>query len=342
MNNRFAFLPMRTANDLLGDDEGLRQQMDEDGYLLFRRVLEQETVRNVRSAITETLARVGWVEPPRILAPSRCLVTPLRENDDAFPIGYDEVQKLEAFHALAHEPDLLAIMRSVMGETAFPHPLKIARLAFPDHYEATTPPHQDFPNNQGTTTLTAAWIPVVDMPAEMGGLAVLRGSHRWGPLPLARHLGAGNRTSVIPPEMLEECRWVTTEFEMGDVLLFPSLTVHAALHNASELSMRLSVDFRYQLEGEPLTAGCLEPHFQRLSWDDIYRDWKSDEFKYYWRDLDYSVVPFEVYPLVDHDLESEFTKEEMRQIYYYHERVEARTARRLAAMGTADDAEALI
>ncbi len=71
-------------------------------------------------------------------------------------------------------------MRKVLGESAFPHPLKIARVAFPDHYEASTPPHQDWPNNQGTTELTAAWIPACDITPELGGLAILRGSSQLG------------------------------------------------------------------------------------------------------------------------------------------------------------------
>ena len=33
MNNYWAFAPMTASNDLLGDDEALRQRMDEDGYL---------------------------------------------------------------------------------------------------------------------------------------------------------------------------------------------------------------------------------------------------------------------------------------------------------------------
>src|SRR5262249_37157864 len=148
-----------------------------------------------------------------------------------------EVQKLESFHTLAHDPTLVTTMRSVLGgDSAFPHPLKIARLAFPDHYEASTPPHQDFPNNEGTERLTATWVPLTDIPPELGGLAILRGSHRYGLLQMAGHIGAGNRCAVIPPEMAEECRWVTTEFHQGDVLVFPSLAVHASLHNASEFS----------------------------------------------------------------------------------------------------------
>ena len=72
------------------------------------------------------------------------------------------------------------------------------------------------------------------------------------------------------------------------------------MHNASEFFMRISVDFRYQQEGEELTEGVLQPHFQRLTWEQIYAGWKSDRSQYYWKDLDYKVVPFEAFPL-EHD-----------------------------------------
>ena len=332
MNNRFAFLEMRSANHLLGDVEGLRQQFEDDGYLLFRQVLDREVVKDLRGHMLAALAKRGWVEQPRIPISSRCLIAPLREDDEEYLDGYQDIQRLELFHRLAHDPALLGIVRDVLGETAFPHPLKIARIAFPDHFEASTPPHQDYPNNQGTPSLTAAWIPVTPMVGAMGGLAILRGSHKWGRLPLARHLGAGNRCAVVPDDMAEACHWVTTDYDLGDVLLFPSLTVHAALDNAHEFDLRLSVDFRYQLEGEPLTPIVLEPHFQRLTWDEIYAGWEHTDLQYYWRDLDYEVVPFEAFPLENHDGSTDFTPEQMREIFEYTERVKARSARRLAAI----------
>lgn len=337
MNNRFAFLEMQVSNDLLHDPEALRERMDHDGYLYFEQVLDRERIREVRRGILGVTQKLGWTEPDAFPMSQRCIVEPLREEDDEFIRGYQEIQRLQTFHELAHDERLMEIMRAVLGESAFPHPLKIARLAFPDHYEATTPPHQDYPNNQGTTSLTAAWIPTCDMEPELGGLAVLRGSHRWGLLPVAGHIGAGNRCAVVPPEMAEACRWVTTEFAMGDVLLFPSLTVHASLHNASEFFMRLSVDFRYQLEGQPLTEGCLEPHFRQLGWEEIYEDWDSTEFQYYWRDLRYEVVPFEPIPIVGGG-GLELSQDDFAQIIRYEERVKARTARRMESLGRALEA----
>lgn len=302
MNNEWAFLPMVESNDLIGDPDALRKRLSEDGYLYFRQVLDAEAVSKVRLDILEVLLRHGWVKGgfalPRGLAVSR----PTWEGFDGYAEVYDDVQKVESFHTLAHDGVLDDLMHQVVGPTAFPHPLKVARLAFPSNPEISTPPHQDYPNNQGTDRLLATWIPLGDIPVRLGGLAILRGSHRYGVLPLAPHPGPGGRQAVLPPEMIEECRWVTTDFTLGDVLCFPSKTVHASLHNSSELYMRLSVDFRWQLEGEALTPITLEPHFQRLSWEQVYEGWSSTEHQYYWRDLDYEVVPFEsLSPELDQD-----------------------------------------
>ena len=130
---------------------------------------------------------------------------------------------------------------------------------------------------------------------KQGTLAILRGSHHYGVLPLEFSLGAGNRQAVLPNEMRDRLTWVTNDFSAGDVLLFGALTVHAALHNATG-RMRLSVDFRYQCEGEPASDLVLKPHFERLSWEEIYAGWKSDELKYYWHDLDFPVVPYDRTP----------------------------------------------
>lgn len=326
MNNEWAFLPMQESNDLLGDPVALRQRFDEDSYLYFRRLIHADRIASLRQRMLGILADAGWVRRRPFFMRGFVVVPPCREGDEDYFRVYDEVQKLEEFHTLAHDDRLMEVMRDVVGETAFPHPLKIARLAFPDHADVSTPPHQDYPNNQGSPLLTAAWIPVGECPTELGGLAILRGSHHHGLLELDSHLGAGNRKAVVPAELLERCRWVTTDYSAGDVLVFKALTVHAALHNASEFFMRLSVDFRYQPEGEPLTPVCLEPHFQRLGWDDVYASWKSDRHQYYWRDLDFDVVPFEDFELVEDDQRD---LADLKSFLAYERRRDERVRRRL-------------
>lgn len=283
--------PMFEANGLLGDVCGLRARLQSDGYLFFRKVVPVQLLLELRDQITQILADEGWIEggPERMKA--KAIRRPLREGQPKFFQAHDRIIKLEAFHSLAHEAHLMDVMRQSLGDTAFPHPLSIVRLIFPDSPELATPPHQDFPNNQGTPNLTAAWIPLGDCAIRDGSLAIMEGSHKYGVLPLKFHLGAGNRRAVLQ-EQMSKCRWVGADFSAGDIVLFTALTVHKAMENYNPQSMRLSVDFRYQVEGEALTAGCLQPHFNRVSWDDIYRDWKSDELKYYWRRKDYVEVPW--------------------------------------------------
>ncbi len=336
MNNTWAFLPMRSSADLLGDAAALQARLAEDGYLYLPQVLDRQRVLDLQRQFVAILHRLGWLKRPE-LAYAVPVVMPRRENDETYLEAYDELQRVEAFHSLAHDPALLEVMRQVLGPTAFPHPLKIVRMAFPDNWEVSTPPHQDYPNNQGTPQLTAAWVPLGDVPTTSGSLAVLRGSQRFGVLPLDAHPGAGNRQAVVPDEMVEQLHWVTTDFEAGDVLLFGSMTVHASLHNASEL-MRLSVDFRYQPEGEALTPVVLEPHYQRQTWDQIYQGWASTELQYYWRGLDYEVVPFQELPLASPELDSDSWT---RQLFRHDRALTRRHQRRMLRLGELTDEEAL-
>jgi ectoine hydroxylase-related dioxygenase (phytanoyl-CoA dioxygenase family) len=302
--------PMYEANALLGNPVALRERLQSDGYLLLRNIIPVELLIELKDQMTRVLAELGWIAGglDRMLA--KAISRPRREGQPKFFQAHDRIMKFEALHSLAHDSRLMDIMKQVLGDTAFPHPLCITRLVFPDAPELSTPPHQDFPNNQGTPKLTAAWIPLADCSIEDGSLAVLEGSNKFGVLPLKFHLGAGNRRAVLPEE-LTVCRWVGADFKAGDILLFPSLTVHKAMENHNTDRMRLSVDFRYQLEGEALTEGCLQPHFQRLSWEEIYQDWKSDEYKYYWQDKDFEEVPWnpELHALPDEHVDEAYEQE---------------------------------
>ncbi|MDP4789260.1 MAG: phytanoyl-CoA dioxygenase family protein [Haliea sp.] len=286
------YQPMKVANALLADTRALQAQMDEDGYLFFRGLLPNAVLAALRDDVTAVLHDIGWIRggADRLAAESQVL--PCREGEPRYFEALDRIQRLERFHALAHEPALLQLMAGLLGEGAFPHPLGVMRLVFPDNPEVTTPPHQDYRNNQGTPRLTAAWIPLMDCSRDCGPLAILPGSQRSGVLPLAFHLGPGNRQAVLPQQMAGTA-WVTEDFRVGDVLLFPSLTVHRALPNQHPSRMRLSVDFRYQPAGEALTAQSLLPHFARQSWEEIYAGWSSSTLQHYWRDREFTVVPWD-------------------------------------------------
>jgi ectoine hydroxylase-related dioxygenase (phytanoyl-CoA dioxygenase family) len=97
------------------------------------------------------------------------------------------------------------------------------------------------------------WLPLGDCPAEMGGLAIARGSHNEGVRDFTVSNGAGAMEVIDPLEG----SWVTVPLEAGDVLIFHSLTVHKGLPNLTG-RLRLSLDNRYQRASEPVCERCLQ------------------------------------------------------------------------------------
>lgn len=74
------------------------------------------------------------------------------------------------------------------------------------------------------------------------GLAVLRGSHKRGVLPVFQ-VPADGSLSIEAAAL--EGDWHSSPFALGDVLFFHSKTAHQGLPNVSGDRVRLSVDYRY-------------------------------------------------------------------------------------------------
>ena len=164
------------STPLLGDPDGLRTRFADDGYVYLKGAVDPDLLRDVRARITSICHTSGWLAPGTDPSDAITVIEPTVEGEDRYFEVYDQIQALEAFHAVPHHPSVRACVTPLLGDTAFPHPLGITRLAFPYNEPWTTPPHQDFPNNQGTVDLYACWMPLGDCPEDLGGLSVLRGS----------------------------------------------------------------------------------------------------------------------------------------------------------------------
>jgi hypothetical protein len=123
----------------------------------------------------------------------------------------------------------------------------------------------------------------------MGGLTMLKGSHRHGYLPIQPSKGAGG---IAVPLCPWETEWVEGDYEAGDIITFPSYTIHKALRCQDKELIRVSLDVRYQSVDEPVEQKSLLPHCD-LTWEEIYAGWGSDELKYYWEKVPLSIVPWE-------------------------------------------------
>jgi len=284
------------ATPLLNDAAGLQARMERDGFIFFRNLFTRETVLDLRRDILLILNKYGWIAPNTDLMdgmadPSVHDMVPECGVGVTRP-AYEDVYKTESFHRLAHHPTVMNLMGRLTGETVLVHPRHIARMMFPVKSTAPTPPHQDHIFIQGAQTVFTCWLPLGDCSEALGGLQVMRGSHKLGVLPLRAAEGAGGR-SVILDGVDQE--WCHGDLAAGDVIIFHSLTVHRAVPNTYKDRVRLSVDYRYQALSLPIEDKSLLPHCDLLPWDDIYAGWSEADadLKYYWKQYNLDFQAFD-------------------------------------------------
>jgi hypothetical protein len=224
---------------LQANPAALRQRLADDGYLFFRGLLRAADVNVARDSVRTELSLGGWT------------------NGDGHPVGAQRAVTVQdaladpsfraalasrALNRLAYLPPLRGLVRQILGAGAFSYPAKVLRVVYPEPpYQISKGRyiHQDFAV-AGVQDMLTTWLPLMDIPPQLGGLAVLPGSHLGPPL---------------RPKLLraDERGWATTDYRPGDVLLFHCLTSHAALPNHTE-QLRISADFRWQAADQPAPA----------------------------------------------------------------------------------------
>ncbi|ACQ79196.1 Phytanoyl-CoA dioxygenase [Beutenbergia cavernae DSM 12333] len=278
------------SSPLLGDPAALRERADEHGYLFFRGLLDRDRVLGLRRQMMDVIGSYGWLadgtDPMDGIADVAAFekVPPAEAGfcGTGVPLAaYQDINRLQEFHSIGHDPALLDLYAGLLGGTVIRHPMSIARIMIPSAQMPPTPAHQDFIHIQGSKNVWTAWFPLGDCPVELGGLSVLVGSQADGLLTYHAAAGPGELEAYICSSGYP---WAVTDFRAGDVLTFSSLTVHRGTRNVDGERVRLSLDLRYQRVDEPMTPGNLTTHCKVLPWEDVYRDWKGDELQYYWRE----------------------------------------------------------
>ena len=224
---------------LAGDPGGLRRRLADHGYLFFRGLLPASDVRAAGQTVLDRLRAGGWVDGRGI--PS---VRPRAVNsmDALADPAFRAAMASADFNRLPYLPPLRAVVRAVLGPGAFSYPVKVLRAVYPEHPQARPRGryiHHDY-GVSGVQDMLTSWIPLMDIPVRIGGLAVQPGGHLGPPRP-PRPLGHA------------EPGWATTSYEPGDVILFHCLTPHAALPNTGS-ALRISGDFRWQRPDQPAPA----------------------------------------------------------------------------------------
>jgi hypothetical protein len=215
---------LRDSISHLDDPPALRAAAAEQGYLFFRRLSDPADALALKSLILEDAPPFGGYDDPRWIA-LQCRVHPSGE-----------------FHRLQTNQDIRRVLEILLEGPVRGDRGDTCRVFSPRTPELTTLPHQDRHYVPGDGPLWTVWIPLGDCPLELGGVAVLSGSHRGG---LRIHTGeqAGARTVEVSPD----AEWSGEDYRCGDVLLFNGWTIHRALENRTD-RCRFSADFRYDRE----------------------------------------------------------------------------------------------
>jgi hypothetical protein len=283
--------PFLDSSGVVGDGPELARRMKRDGYLFVRGLLPSEPLESLRMQFLEIGAANGWVSTQVPIEEGVADLTGFCvEPEPKYMEVYEQIYRIQGFHALPHHPRILGLLERMFGEPVIHHPRIIGRFMFPQRNAYTTKAHQDFIPIQGTEDTYTAWVPLSDLPEEMGGLQIASGSHLGGVYEIKPALGAGGFEII---DDLGDC-WVGNSFQQGDVLFFHSLAAHRGVPNRGE-RMRLSIDGRYQKRSDPITRDSLTPHMgvDGLSWEEIYADWTSGEFQYYWEDWNPRIVEYD-------------------------------------------------
>jgi hypothetical protein len=252
------FGELRDANTLLGDFPALHSRMDDYGYLLFRGLLDRESVLAARREIMLKFATVGEID-----SINHSVMDGIQSDhsfiDKVNLFAFTEsVRSGIAYGNVVHDPALMGFFEGFLGGPVRTFDFRWPRFMRPGE---STGIHCDGPYvTRGTKNVWSSWIPLGDVSMEEGALLILEDSHKnerlrnsYGTRDADRDGLGWLSTDPIGLRKRLGGRWLSTDFQTGDVIIFGPYLVHASLDNNSpKRHCRLTSDTRYLLVGEEL------------------------------------------------------------------------------------------
>ncbi len=264
-----AFGELADCTPILDDAVALRRHMREEGYLLLRGLLNRGEVQVARLSMLDQLAEQGHIDLTFALNEAKAAPS------TRVAFAPDMARKNPLVHQVIYNGALMEFFARFLGGPIRHFDFTWIRAVAPG---LSTPPHMDVVYmGRGTKKLYTAWTPYGDVPQEMGGLMVLERSHLhqrlvngYGSKDVDKfcenrvgqgytkmggggNISSGGYLSRDPVTLRQRVggRWLTTDYQLGDVLIFSIFLIHCSLDNNTD-RIRLSSDTRYQLASEPV------------------------------------------------------------------------------------------
>ena len=253
-----SFGELLRSDNLLDNPAALRERFAQEGYLYLPGFFDRKDVQAARTQFLQRLNTQGAFDPNY----------PLEDAIPSGPCSYSRGTLLngnEALFNVVFSSRLIHFYEQFFGGECRHYDHIWTRVVGPGN---GTRPHCDLVYmGRGTHDVMTAWIPYGDVSLELGGLMMLEKSHlqqerlrNYLELDVDTYCSnrgpykfKGGALSSNPVTLREKLggRWLSTNFQMGDLLTFGMKTVHASLDNHTK-SFRFSTDTRYQLASEPI------------------------------------------------------------------------------------------
>lgn len=251
----------------------LRAQYAAHGYLWLKGFLDRDVVLALRKRYFDVMAEVGLIAPDS--DPTDGIFSGHTVDHALHDKLLMEFVRTAAYESFCLQPRVWDFYDRFLGGASYLHKRKILRSSVPGS-AASTPAHYDLIYLRGgTARVCTSWIPIGDVPVEMGGLVYLEGSDRMGRAMEAefarrnaalspeerisaynKNMAAGGWVSKNLPDMAERfnTRWLIADYEAGDMLVHSAYMIHAATTNTHPAQIRLSTDIRYQRVRDEIDA----------------------------------------------------------------------------------------
>ncbi|MDE1145422.1 MAG: phytanoyl-CoA dioxygenase family protein [Azospirillaceae bacterium] len=215
----------------------------EQGYMVCRDVIAPASVDRVARFLRDEMARL------RNAGPETAQDSQIQSGH--FPLA---ARLSPALWDIPRDPTLRSLLLSALNSPdLLMHMPPTARFVDPGHAPAAVPPHQDVSYNHHLSDFLTCWVPLVDIDADCGGVAVYEGTQSTTEL-----LNDFSRELWLRPVDADPAtRVVCQPMRPGDVLLLNRWIVHESVPNRSSRT-RLSIDFRFFGAGSHSTKHHLD------------------------------------------------------------------------------------
>lgn len=232
------------------DQTELVAKLGQDGYLYLPAALDTGSVEEFRRFYLEQLDSAGLLASG---SPLDAGLATRSAHPDAADVkrAHQYVTRSRQFARFCLQPAFRNLAEVILNGSTYLF-MQRARHTRPPQ-TTSTECHYDllYTHHDGALSF---WSPLGHCPPRMGGLMYLEHSHQLVESMTARELDAFNGflRRMTAPELAEtlDTRWLTADYQPGDVVIHSPHMVHAALDNRDpEGRIRLSVDLRYRLAG---------------------------------------------------------------------------------------------